>query len=142
MKKVSIKLVKEAELDYGVDRLTSPADAARVLRKYIGDADREMFVVICLDIKNQLNSIITVSIGTLTSSLSHPREIFKPAILANAAAIIIGHNHPSGIPDPSKDDINITKKVQKAGDIMGIDLLDHIIIGDLSFHSMKEHSDF
>ncbi|MTI61840.1 MAG: DNA repair protein RadC [Firmicutes bacterium] len=142
MKKVSIKLVKEAELDYGVDRLTSPADAARVLRRYIGEADREMFIVICLDIKNQLNSINTVSIGTLTSSLSHPREIFKTAILSNAAAILIAHNHPSGIPDPNRDDINITRKVQKAGDILGIDLLDHIIIGDSSFHSMKEHSDF
>ncbi|SFM05367.1 JAB domain-containing protein [Halanaerobium salsuginis] len=141
MKKVSIKLVKEAELDYGVDRLTSPADAARVVRKYIGDADRKMFIVICLDIKNQLNSINTVSIGTLTSSLSHPREIFKTAILS-AAAILIAHNHPSGIPDPSRDDISITKKVEKAGDILGIELLDHIIIGDSTFHSMKEHSDF
>ncbi len=142
MKKVSIKLIKEAELDYGVDKITRPGDAAKVLREYIGDTDREMFVVICLDIKNQLNSINTVSIGTLTSSLGHPREIFKPAILANAAAIICGHNHPSGIPDPSRDDINITKKVQKAGDILGIELLDHVIIGDSSFHSMKEHSDF
>ncbi|MTI62214.1 MAG: DNA repair protein RadC [Firmicutes bacterium] len=142
MKKVSIKLVKEAELDYGVDRLTSPADAARVLREYIGDFDREMFVVICLDIKNHLNSINTVSIGTLTSSLCHPREIFKAAILSNAAAIIVGHNHPSGIPDPSKDDIEITKKIDKAGSILGIDLLDHVIIGDPSYHSMKEHSDF
>ena len=93
MKRVSIKLVKEAELDYGVDRLTSPADAARVIRKYIGDSDREIFVVVCLDIKNQLNSINTVSVGTLTSSLSHPRETFKAAILSNAAAIILGHNH-------------------------------------------------
>ena len=93
MKQVSIRLVREGELDYGVDRLKSPADAAKVLRKYIGDIDREMFVVICLDIKNQLNSIHTVSIGTLTSSLTHPRETFKTAILSNAAAIIIRHNH-------------------------------------------------
>lgn len=142
MKRVSIKLVKEAELDYGVDRLTSPADVARVIRKYIGDSDREVFVVVCLDIKNQLNSINTVSVGTLTSSLSHPRETFKAAILSNAAAIILGHNHPSGIPDPSKDDIAITKKIEKAGSILGIDLLDHIIIGDPSYHSMKERGDY
>ena len=142
MKRVSIKLVKEEELDYGVERLTSPADAAKVIRKYIGDSDREVFVVICLDIKNQLNSINTVSVGTLTSSLCHPRETFKAAILSNAAAIIIGHNHPSGIPYPSKDDIAITKKLEEAGSILSIDLLDHIIIGDTSFHSLKEHSNF
>jgi len=142
MKRVSIKLVKEAELDYGVDRLTSPADAARIIRKYIGDSDREVFVVVCLDIKNQLNSINTVSVGTLTSSLSHPRETFKAAILSNAAAIILGHNHPSGIPEPSRDDIAITKKIEKAGSILGIELLDHIIIGDPSYHSMKEGGDY
>ena len=142
MKRVSIKLVKEEELDYGVERLTSPEDAAKVISKYIGDSDREVFVVVCLDIKNQLNSINTVSIGNLTSSICHPRETFKAAILSNAAAIIIGHNHPSGIPHPSKDDIEITKKLEKAGSILGIELLDHIITGDSSFYSLKEHSNF
>lgn len=142
MKKVSVKLVKDAELDYGVERLTSPEDVARVLRQYIGDADREVLVVICLDVKNHFNSINTVSVGTLTSSLSHPREIFKTAILSNAAAIILGHNHPSGVPEPSLDDIKITKKVEEAGNILGIELLDHVIIGDSKYHSLKEFNDF
>lgn len=138
MKKVSIKLVKEGELDYGVESVTSPGDVDKVLRKYIGDSDREILVVICLDIKNHINAINTVSVGTISSSLSHPREIFKPAILANAAAIILGHNHPSGDPELSKEDIEVTKRVAEAGKLLGIDLLDHVIIGDPSYYSMKE----
>jgi len=124
VKEVKIKMVKEAELDYGVEFIRSSLDAATVLRSYIGEIDREMFVVICLDIKNQITAINTVSIGSLSSSLGHPREVFKPAILSNAAAIILGHNHPSGIPEPSKDDIGLTKRMAEAGRILGIDILD------------------
>jgi len=141
MKKVSIKLVKEVELDYGIDSVVSPVDVSKVLHKYIGDSDREMLVVICLDVKNNINSINTVSVGILNYSLSHPREVFKAAILSNSAAIILGHNHPSGDTQPSFDDIKVTERMEKAGDILGIELLDHVIIGGDSFYSLKDGKD-
>lgn len=142
MKEVQIRMFKEVELDYGVDIIRSPKDAVTVLRAYIGFSDRERLVVICLDTKNQLTAINTVSIGSLNASLGHPREIFKPAILANSAAIILGHNHPSGITKPSQDDIELTKRIAEGGKILGIDLLDHVVIGDDEYCSMKEESLF
>ena len=141
MKKVSIKMVKEEVLDYGIDSILKPEDAWQVLKNYIDEMDREVFVVICLDIRNHINAINTVSIGNLNSSLVHPREVFKPAILANAAAIILGHNHPSGDPNPSKEDIQTTKQMAAAGKILGIDVLDHVIIGDNIFYSLKANGD-
>jgi DNA repair protein RadC len=96
---------------------------------YLLDADREHFVVILLDQKHGVIGINTVSVGSLTASVVNPREVFKPAILANAAAIICGHNHPSGDPQPSREDRAITTKLFDAGKLLGIDVLDHVIIG-------------
>src|SRR6056297_2328469 len=115
MKEVRIKMVREKEIDYGIEVISSPEDAYTVLSNYIGDSDRERLVVICLDVKNNINAINTVSVGNLNSSICHPREIFKPAFLSNSAAIILGHNHPSGSIEPSKDDIKITKKIDECG---------------------------
>jgi DNA repair protein RadC len=79
-----------------------------------------------------------VSIGSLSSSLAHPREVFKPAILANAAAIILGHNHPSGEPTPSREDVELTKRLKEGAELLGIRLLDHIVIGDEKWFSFSE----
>ena len=93
------------------------------------DNDKEKLYVIILNIKNKVIGYSLVSMGSLTASIVHPREVLKPAILASAASIIIIHNHPSGDPEPSLDDIEITKRISKSCAIMGINLLDHIILG-------------
>jgi len=105
----------------------------------LSDSDREKIMAICLDSKNQPTCITTVSIGTLTSSTAHPREIFKTAITSNSAGIILAHNHPSGDLSPSRDDITTTERLKEAGDLLGIDLLDHLIIGqDDRYLSFRE----
>jgi DNA repair protein RadC len=93
------------------------------------DNDKEKLYVIILNIKNKVIGYSLVSMGSLTASIVHPREVLKPAILASAASIIIVHNHPSGDPEPSTDDIEVTNRISKASAIMGINFLDHIILG-------------
>jgi DNA repair protein RadC len=102
--------------------------------------DREHFVVLYLDRKNNVNAINTVSIGGLSSTPVHPREVFKPAILTSSAGVVLVHNHPSGDPAPSADDVNITRRLIEAGKILGIDVLDHVVIGVGRYHSMKASS--
>jgi DNA repair protein RadC len=136
---VSIKMVKEGSILYKERKIGSPKDAAKIARQFLENCDREQLIVICLDTKNQVTAINVASIGTLNSSLLHPREIFKVAILSNSASIIISHNHPSGDPSPSSEDISITTRIKEAGKILGIELLDHIIIGDMDrYVSIKE----
>lgn len=118
-------------------RVTDPDDITPLLAQYFQGLDREHFVVVMLDVKNRVIGLNTVSIGTLNSSLAHPREIFKPAVLCNAAGVILSHNHPSGESAPSDADIAITKRITKAGDILGINVLDHIIIGERESCSLK-----
>jgi DNA repair protein RadC len=111
-------------------RIASPEEAAAVLRERARSLDREVFWVLLLDTKNRLMAPpAEVSKGTLSSSLVHPREIFKPAIQHSAANVILAHNHPSGDPSPSANDIRITKKLIEAGKTMEIKVLDHLIIG-------------
>jgi DNA repair protein RadC len=136
---VSIKMVKEKKLEYVNTQISSPKDCFNIFKKFIGDYDREALVVLTLDIKNKINSITVASLGSVNSSIVHPREVFKTAILSNASSIIIGHNHPSGDPSPSKEDINITERLKECGKIMGIELLDHVIIGEYDkYFSFKE----
>ena len=102
-------------------------------------ADREMFVVLHLDVRNRVVAHEITSIGSQTASLVHPREVFKSAILKGACSIILSHNHPSGDPSPSKDDIDLTHRLVEAGRLMGIDVLDHIIVAPPNRNlSMKE----
>jgi DNA repair protein RadC len=111
-------------------RIATPEEAAAVLRERARSLDREVFWVLLLDIKNRLlTPPCEVSKGTLNSSLVHPREIFKPAVHHSAANVILAHNHPSGDPSPSSQDIKLTKKLVEAGRMMGIEVLDHVIIG-------------
>ena len=136
---VSIKMVKEKNLEYGDTQISSPYDCFEVLKKFIGNSDREILAVLTLDTKNKITSITQASIGSLNSSIVHPREVFKTAILSNSSSIIIGHNHPSGDPKPSKEDISITTRLKECGKILGIELLDHIIVGDENnYISLKE----
>lgn len=135
---VSVKMVKEKNLVVEKKRISKPYDVYKMLEEYLEGADREYLVVLTVDVKNVVTSISTVSIGSLNSSIVHPREVFKTAILANAASIILGHNHPSGDVTPSKEDINITERIKEGSKILGIELLDHVIIGDNTYTSFKE----
>ena len=110
----------------------------RALRPCFSGLDREQFLVCCLDAKNASIGVNVVSIGTLTLSLVHPREVFKPAILLNACAIIAVHNHPSGDPTPSPEDRTLTTRLREAGDLLGIRLLDHLILGDDRLYSFAD----
>lgn len=136
---VSIKMVRDGSILYGTRTISTPSEAAELGRRFIEDADREQLLVCCLDTKNMPNSISIVSVGTLNSSLVHPREVFKVALLSNAASVILFHNHPSSDINPSSEDINVTKRLKEAAKILGVDMLDHIIIGgEGRFCSLKE----
>lgn len=118
--------------------LSAPPDvAAFACRHYPPDLDREAFSVILVGARNQLLRLLVVSVGTLTASLVHPREVFKPAIAHGAASLILVHNHPSGDPEPSDDDLALTKRLAKAGQLLGIDILDHVILAGKQFLSLK-----
>lgn len=135
---VSIKLVKEKSIAYLPRTISSPNDIAKLFYEFIGSSDREQFVVCCLNTKNQPTDISIVSTGCLDSTVVHPREVFKLAILSNAASIILGHNHPSGVLDPSNEDKNITNRILEVGKTHGIRILDHLIVSDVNFFSFKE----
>ncbi len=120
----------------------SPQDAAAYLMPDMISLSQEHFVVLFLDVKNQIIHKKTIFIGGLNASIVHPREIFREAVKRSAASIICAHNHPSGVPTPSPEDIEVTKRIQEAGFIIGIELLDHIIIGDHQFTSLKEKGYF
>ena len=127
---VSTRMLKEYSILYATRRVESPEDAVGLMKDFLEDLDREQVMLLCLNTKGEPTHISTISTGSLTASIVHPREVFKTAFLANANKIMIFHNHPSGDPTPSKQDMEITKRLKEAGELMGIELLDHIIIGD------------
>lgn len=135
---VSLKLVKESSLLYKERSVHSPEDGYQLLKMFLEDKDREHFIVASLDTKNQPVSINVCHIGSLNASIVHPREVMKAAILSNASSIIVGHNHPSGRAEPSREDKEVTKRLVEAGKIIGIEVLDHIIVGDETYISLKE----
>ena len=116
--------------------IRTPEDAYEYL-KDMGKLNKEYFRGLYLDVKNKLIRDEVISIGTLTTNLIHPREVFQPAIKYSAVGLILAHNHPSGDPSPSEDDVKVTEQIIKVGKIMEIDILDHIIIGDNKFVSLK-----
>ncbi|WP_270305449.1 RadC family protein [Terrisporobacter petrolearius] len=136
---VSIKMIKESSIKYENRKINNPWDGFKLLRDMLEDCDRENMVVVCLNTKSEPINISVVSVGTLNSSLVHPREIFKTAILSNSNKILIAHNHPSGKVDPSNEDDKITKRLKEAGELLGIEVLDHLIIGDGLYFSYKEN---
>jgi len=134
-----VELVKEKWVSYeGPSRVGSSEAAVQLFRARIGNSDRENFVVILLDAKNKPLGIQTVSIGSLTAAIVHPREVFKAAIVSNAAAVVAGHNHPSGDPTPSREDLEITKRLKESGELLGIGFLDHVILGDDDYVSFAD----
>lgn len=136
---VRIKLCKEGSILYEPRRICSPDDAVSLCEKLLDNLDREQMIAISLDTKNQPTNVSVVSIGTLNSSMCHPREIFKVAVLSNANSIIISHNHPSGDTSPSNEDIRITERLVEVGKMMGIPIIDHIIMGEgRRYYSFKE----
>lgn len=118
--------------------IKGPQDAAGMVMEEMRHLDREHFCALLLNTKHQVLAKETISIGTLNSSMVHPRELFKTAIKRSASAIILVHNHPSGDPSPSREDREITRRLQDAGSLIGIEVLDHIIIGDNKFVSFKD----
>jgi len=121
-------------------KITSPQDVSALVMEDMRYYKKEYFKIILLDTKNKVIDIITISIGSLNSSIVHPREVFLEAVKKSSASIVLLHNHPSGEVQPSREDINITQRLIKAGEIMGIKVLDHIIIGDGKYLSFKEEN--
>lgn len=136
---VRLQMVRESSLLYPQRRIRMAKDAVGLFQAFLQESDREQFFLICLNVKNEPTAIHTVSIGSLDSSIVHPRETFKAAVLANASSIIVAHNHPSGDPTPSQPDLEVTKRLQEAGELLGIPVLDHIIVGtEGAYVSLKE----
>lgn len=134
-----LRIVRERRRGYGTMRRVREArDVYEAFREQFEQLDREMFVVLLLDGKNRALGFNTVSVGSLTAALVHPREVFKPAILANAASVVLVHNHPSGDPEPSQEDRAITERLKHAGDLLGIKVLDHVVIGDGTYWSFAD----
>lgn len=137
---IKVALVRERTVSYQEQvGIGSPEDLARFARAYIGDADREHVLLLLLSAKHRIQAVHTLSVGSLDASIVSPREVFKVAVVGNALAIALVHNHPSGDPAPSDEDIAVTDRIQSAGKILGIALLDHVIVGDNgAFTSLRE----
>jgi len=127
---VKIQMVKDGTIEYGKKQINKPQDLAELGHKFLKNADREMFILVCLNIKNFINCIHLVSIGTLDRALISPRDVLKTALLANAAGIAFIHNHPSGDVEPSQEDVHLTKTLTACGDLFDIRVLDHVIVAD------------
>lgn len=142
---LGIKLFQAISEKYAKEKITpntllnSPQAIFEFLKERIGKEKKECFMIICLDTRNNL-IVDEVSVGILNASLVHPREVFKKAILNNSSHVILAHNHPSGDPSPSEDDIVTTKRLVESGKILGIAVTDHIIVTKNSFVSLKEKS--
>ena len=119
-------------------KISSPSDAAVVMMEEMRYYKKEYFKIILLDTKNNIKKVSEISVGSLNSSIVHPREVFSEAVVNSASSIILVHNHPSGESEPSHEDINLTNRLDECGKILGIKVLDHIIIGDGVFYSFKE----
>lgn len=127
-----------ASVDAPRPTITAPGDAAALVMEEMRLLPEEHFRVLLLDTRNGVIKQDDISKGTLNASIVHPREVFNPAISHRAAALVVLHNHPSGDPSPSKEDLALTARLKQAGDLLGIPVLDHLVIGDNRFVSMKE----
>ncbi|MEW6543822.1 MAG: JAB domain-containing protein [Nitrospirota bacterium] len=133
-----ISLVQEAAYPTEAPIVTDSRAAGQALQPVFEGLDREQFVVCCLDAKHRIIGVNVVSVGSLTLSIVHPREVFKPAILLNAAAVLLAHNHPSGDSTPSQEDRALTARLKAAGEVLGITVLDHVIVGDGRLYSFAD----
>lgn len=131
-KRISLETFREKPTIRG------PRDVSNLLSPQLRDKTKEHFMAILLDTRNQVLKIVEVSIGTLDTSIAHPRDIFREAIISNASSIILAHNHPSGDPAPSKADLLVTQRLVEAGRLIGIDIADHVVLGDNRWVSFQE----
>ena len=134
---MTLKLLRKKRKWPFEDQIASKDIAGKLFQTLIGEEDRETLSIIGLDVDKYINNYAVAHVGTLSKSLIHPREIFKYPILSNSHSIIIAHNRPSGCLKPSKQDIIITKTIIKAGEILGIELLDHLIVNDKEYLSIR-----
>src|SRR5512145_1671170 len=136
----AVELGRRTMTRLGRERLqvTSPRSVAELLLPQFGSRPVEHFGVVLLDTRHRVLRIAVVSTGTLDSSVVHPREVFREAVATRASALVLFHNHPSGDPEPSPEDVEITKRMMAAGLLMGIDVLDHVILADVRFCSLRE----
>lgn len=132
---ITLKVCKEKSIPYSNIQINHPTKAVHIIKEFISYTDREIFGVLMLNSVKEVNAIEIVSIGTLNTTIVSPREIFKGAILSNADSIIIFHTHPSGNVQPSQADIDVTTMIDEVALIIGINLIDHIIIGDDKYYS-------
>lgn len=116
--------------------VTSPDRAADVLAPVLGGRDRERCAVVLLDSRHRVLDVELVSVGSIDHTFMSPREVYRDALRANAAALVVGHNHPSGDPTPSADDVAVTTRLARAGDVLGVDLLDHLVLGGGRWRSL------
>lgn len=136
------KIITKNVLDSTILKITSPRDVYEILKDEMQLLNKEHLIALLLNKKNDIISKELITVGIIDRSIAHPREIFRPCIKKSASSLILVHNHPSGDPKASDDDILLTKRIAKAGEILGIELLDHIIIGKNSFVSIKQEHDF
>lgn len=139
----TVKLIRESAKIYDLKTkiVRSPDDGARAFREVfdVSAMTKEHFLLATLNTKNEIIGMHVIHIGSVNASVVHPREVFQQALLNNASSIIVAHNHPSGDPTPSREDIEVTKRLAEAGKLIGIDCLDHLVIGDENrFVSLKE----
>lgn len=136
---VKVQLVRDGSIS-AEDRpvIRSADDVASIMEPIVSLLAEEHFYVLLLNTKNRVNGIHEVSVGSLNATVVHPREIFKAAILSNSASVILVHNHPSGDPTPSPEDRHLTEQIAKAGKVLDIPVLDHVIMGDHRYTSLKE----
>ena len=134
-------LIRDGKSDE-VITICKPADAYKLVKEELIHSDREILLSVMLTVRNDLIGVETVSIGSITASTTTPRDLFKSALLANAVAIIVCHNHPSGELVPSKNDIEITKQLIAAGELLGIKVLDHLIVSNQGYRSLRDNYKF
>ncbi len=118
--------------------ISTPEDVVQIVKPLLIGRDREHFLVLALNTKNRLLKVIEASVGSLSASICHPREIFKEAVMVSAASVVVVHGHPSGDPTPSGADIQLTRRLVKAGDVLGIEVLDHVVIGGDEHASLRD----
>jgi DNA repair protein RadC len=121
--------------------INGPRDAHRLMRPLLRNADREHFFAVLLSTKNHVLAVELISVGSLSASIVHPREVFKRAIVRSAAAMLLVHNHPSGDLTPSAEDVELTRRLMSAGELLGIRVLDHLIVGEHRYVSLREQGD-
>jgi DNA repair protein RadC len=138
---IKVKSLEIREIEYSYDKrpkISGMDDVIKAVKPLIADPNKEFFIALYLNTKNGIIKQEVISIGSLSANVVHPREVFRTACMVSASSIIVAHNHPSGDPAPSREDIEITKKLAEAGKMIGIELLDHVILGQDRNYGFKE----